>query len=212
MPSSEASAALPTKLVRSTSARPLCRHESASEPALTRAAAQLTGVVLDALGAGSGGVVQRVLPMVVACCANEATAPSAADEAAALLDQDGPESVALQVRWKAAYFSLKSVEKMATAESAVLLGGGMEPMWSHVHTFLLHEHAWLRAAASRLLGMLFAAVRPATLSEGGGSVPTFLQQRGILLQLANASVQQLHSTTLSEAVRGVRSVCSEGSE
>ena len=174
-------------------------HESTSEPALARAAAQLSGIVLDALGSGGSGIAQRLLPMLVASCAREASAPSAAEEAAALLEPEGEEAAALQVRWKSAYYSLKAVEKMAATEPAVLLGGSCEPLWAHVQAFLLHEHAWLRTAASRLLGMLLSAVQPAALAEGGGSVPTYLRQGGLLLQLADASAQQLHSAVVSEA-------------
>ena len=50
------------------------------------------------------------------------------------------------MRWQAAYHALKTLEKMTAQEPATLLGDGCEPLWCHVQTFLLHEHAWLRAA------------------------------------------------------------------
>jgi len=172
-------------------------HED-SQPQLGRAAAQLAGLAIDALGPSSSCMSQQLQPLIVKWCAHEATVESASELAARLPDPDSEEALTLQVRWQAAYYALKALEKLCVHEPATLLGDGCEPLWSHVQTLLLHEHSWLRSAAARLLGLLLASVLPATLADGGGSIPTYLRQQGVLLQLTDASISQLHSAVLTE--------------
>ncbi|KAL3930141.1 MAG: hypothetical protein SGPRY_001667 [Prymnesium sp.] len=171
-----------------------------STPQLGRAAAQLAGLAVDALGASSGCISQQLQTLIVGWCAQEATAQRLSESGMMGGERgEGREAEVEQLRWQPAYYALKALEKLCVHEPATLLGDGCEPLWSHVEALLLHEHAWLRAASGRVVGMLLAAVQPATLAQGGGSVPSYLRQQGVLLQLADASISQLHSAVISES-------------
>lgn len=177
-------------------------HGDTANPLLSRAAAQLAGLAVDALGGRGGGLAPRLLPLITGWCVREAAAPPSSVSIAQTDPDDDDAANALRTRWQPAYFALKTLEKLAAADAAVLLSDLCEPVWQPAHAFLLHEHAWMRAASARLFGTLLCSVSADALAAGGGSTPTFLRGQGSLLQLGDASVHQLHSSVVSEAAAG----------
>ena len=139
---------------------------------LGRAAAQLAGLAVDAIGAPS--LAPSLVPLVIECCQREVAAQEDgdADEEATGMgggggggEGDDGKSAAddRRARWQPVYYSLRALLKLASADDTLLVSSGCAPLWPPLHLLLLHPHAWVRATAARLLGMLFAAVQPAAL-------------------------------------------------
>jgi U3 small nucleolar RNA-associated protein 20 len=163
--------------------------------ALGRAAAQVAGLAVEALGRGATSLAPKLVPLLMRACAADAAAAADADADAE--------------RWQAAYYSLKAFEKLATLQPALLTRAVSEPLWCALPVLLLHDHSWVRTAAGRLLGLLFAETKPADLcapaaasTAAGGEEPKkerFLRRRGTLLRLGDALLEQLQSAAIPEA-------------
>ena len=106
--------------------------------------------------------------------------------------------------WQTAYYSLKAFEKLASLQPALITCEASEPLWRGMSALLLHAHGWVRNAAARLLGCLFAEARldemcspleatAPTREADGGVAMRFLGRRGTLLQLGDAVLEQLQS-------------------
>jgi len=163
--------------------------------ALGRAAAQVAGLAVEALGRGATSLAPKLVPLLMRACAADA-----AGAGAAAADAE---------HWQAAYYSLKAFEKLATLQPALLTRAASEPLWCGLPALLLHAHSWVRSAAGRLLGLLFAETKPAELcapaaarAAEGGEEPKkerFLRRRGTLLRLGDALLDQLHSAAIPAA-------------
>lgn len=192
-------------------------HETA--PKLHRAAAQLAGLTIEALGTAGAALAVPLVPLLVGSCEREADAPPEApyrahppsagapsgdsdeidemDEAggggAGSREAVGAVSSAVssdeepRVRWQGAYYSLRALERLAQPTvrltkpngRPVLLGEGFAPLWAPLQRLLLHEHAWVRAAAGRLIGALLATQTPVSFAaamvlEGEGHLESHL--------------------------------------
>ena len=136
----------------------------------------------------------KLVPLERACAADAAGAGAAAADAE---------------HWQAAYYSLKAFEKLATLQPALLTRAASEPLWCDLPALLLHAHSWVRSAAGRLLGLLFAETKPAELCAPAaaraaeeGEEPKkerFLRRRGTLLRLGDALLDRLHSAAIPAA-------------
>ena len=163
--------------------------------ALGRAAAQVAGLAVEALGRGATSLAPKLVPLLMRACAADA-----AGAGAAAADAE---------HWQAAYYSLKAFEKLATLQPALLTRAASESLWCGLPALLLHAHSWVRSAAGRLLGLLFAETKPAELcaptaarAAEGGEEPKkerFLRRRGTLLRLGDALLDQLHSAAIPAA-------------
>lgn len=219
-----------------------CADET--QPTLVRAAVQLAGLLVEALGETGGvAVAAKLAPMLVARCVREAERPSGSEdlspstarqgEAAAESEHGGEVAAvgegALDTGWQPAYFSLRTLLKLEHAQPQLVMARCCAPLWQArvLHPLLLHSHAWVRGAAGRLLGELLARVEPEMLllqpskpstdaqpaPKGGAgkgkknaaaaTVPIGaigeLCERGALLRLGDALLQQLYSPLLDEA-------------
>ena len=162
--------------------------------ALGRAAAQVAGLAVEALGRGATSLAPKLVPLLMRACAADAAGAGAAADAE---------------HWQAAYYSLKAFEKLATLQPTLLTRAASEPLWCALPVLLLHDHSWVRTAAGRLLGLLFAETKPADLcapaaasTAAGGEEPKnerFLRRRGTLLRLGDALLEQLQSAAIPEA-------------
>ena len=145
-------------------------HGDDALPALQRAAAHLAGLTVDALGATSASVPTQILPLIVLSCQREADAPSAGIAEESTADGGGANDQAeLAARWQCAYFSLRSLERLAAADDKVLLCEACEPLWLPLQRLLLHEHAWVRSASGRILGALLAGIKAETLVDAAAA-------------------------------------------
>ena len=151
---------------------------------LNRAAAQLAGLAVDALGATT--LSSALVPLVVQCCEQAANfhthshthgdveAGGVGAQGSLVTNITEEDLEEKSIRWQPAYYSMRALLKLSAAQPKLLLSAACEPLWAPLHTLLLHEHAWVRSASSRLIGMLLAALQPAALlaaieaTEGGG--------------------------------------------
>jgi U3 small nucleolar RNA-associated protein 20 len=181
-------------------------------PKLHRAAAQLAGLTIEALGTAGAALAVPLVPLLVGSCEREADAPPEAPsrahpqsagappgdsdemdeaggggvgshEAAGAVSSAVSSDEEPRVRWQGAYYSLRALERLAQPTVRltkpngwpVLLGEGFAPLWAPLQRLLLHEHAWVRAAAGRLIGALLATQTPesfaaAMVREGEGQL------------------------------------------
>ena len=169
-------------------------YGDAAPSALGRAAAQVAGLAVEALGTGATNLATKLVPLLMSSCA------AAAGEAGKAGGGD---------HWQTLYYSLKAFEKLASLQPALLTSEESQPMWGSMSALLLHSHGWVRNAAGRLLGLLFVEVRPDDLcspsaavaggaraheAAGGVAAEHFLRRRGALLQLGDAVLDQLQSS------------------
>ena len=139
-------------------------YSDSSTPALSRAAAQLTGLVIDALGAGAGAIASQVLPLVIRACENEVTGTQTPASAAGAPSGDvadvgnAEDDGSRRERWQSVYYSLHALLRLTADRADLLMSDACDPLWAPLHTLLLHEHAWVRNVSSRVLGALLANV------------------------------------------------------
>ncbi|KAI8978168.1 armadillo-type protein [Trametes punicea] len=127
-----------------------------SQPQLTRVSAQLYGLIVDHLKSD----VNAFVPSVIEDMNGVLHRCALALESATSLDQeedDNDNVERLTSQWQTPYHTLLVFAKVfrdrpdsITQEDSV--------HWPSVVTLLLFPHAWVRTAACRLLGMLYAAV------------------------------------------------------
>lgn len=187
--------------------------------ALRGAGAQLLGLASEAVparlaAAWRTAIVPPLRTALLAAAASDAEAAAAAvagggdvafeAEGAPGFDGEAPGGLA-ELRlaapgWREAYHCLALVEKVHARQRALLAGGGAEndALWAAAAgpALLTHAHAWVRAAAARLLGAYCAA--GTTPTDPGFAAPPLLAGRG-LRAAARATVAALAAGGQDEA-------------
>ncbi|KAI0657631.1 armadillo-type protein [Cubamyces menziesii] len=164
-----------------------------SQPQLTRVSAQLYGLIVDFLKADISPYVPSILEDmngVLHRCA-------LALESAATAEEDGDETdvEALASQWQTPYHTLLVFSKVLR-DRADIAAQEDKVHWSSVITLLLFPHAWVRTAASRLLGTLYANVPVAPPRTDDDS----LFSQDMLKEVATKLSLQLKSDKLDEAL------------
>lgn len=152
----------------------------ASTPLLRRAAAQLAGLAVDALGHTT--LAEPLSPMLIAACAKEAELlhegrgandadheSGAGGGAGAAVAYGGAHGM---MRWQTAYYSLRVLLKLCAKSTELLLSHEYEALWKPLSTLMLHPHAWVRSTSGRVIGMLLASLQPAAFAMSGGDGST----------------------------------------
>ncbi|KAI0764301.1 armadillo-type protein [Trametes elegans] len=127
-----------------------------SQPQLVRVSAQLYGLIVDFLKSDVNPYVSSILGDmngVIRRCA--LLFESAAEEDEESGKEGGVE--ALETQWQTPYHALLALSKVLR-ERPDLAAHEDKIDWPSVTILLLFPHAWVRTAASRLLGVLYAAV------------------------------------------------------
>ncbi|KAI0333223.1 hypothetical protein GY45DRAFT_1319830 [Cubamyces sp. BRFM 1775] len=127
-----------------------------SQPQLTRVSAQLYGLIVDFLEADAGPYVPSILEDmngVLHRCALALESATTAEEE----DRDETGVEALASQWQTPYHTLLVFSKVLR-NRADIVAQEDKVRWSSVISLLLFPHAWVRTAASRLLGTLYAIV------------------------------------------------------
>jgi U3 small nucleolar RNA-associated protein 20 len=107
------------------------------------------------------------------------------------------EGGAAELEWHVPYQSLLTASKLAR-EFPDVLTGVEEIAWKAVLNYLLFPHAWVRLAASRLLGQLYAIVPPSRLDSIQSKQSPFSMAES--RQIAQDSCEQLKSEHLDQAL------------
>lgn len=166
-----------------------------SQPQLTRVSAQLYGLVVDFLKSDAGPYIVSMMDDmngVLRRCALEVESAAVADESD---DEDNADAVVSQ--WQTPYHTLLVFSKILH-DRADFTTQEDKVDWPAVTTLLLFPHTWVRTAASRLLGMLYAAV-PVSLPREESSESSPFSRAGMKEIAAKLSLQ-LKSENLDEAL------------
>ena len=154
---------------------------------LTRVAAQVYGVILEALQADAAAYLPSILEDLNANILRSSE-QLANEEAELDVDQ----------QWQGAYHVLTVLGKIVRIFPDVATRPQKLP-WPAVVAHLLFPHAWVRMAAARLVGQLFAAMPVAELPKEG--YPTSSPLVGLdLREIAGQHSKQLKSPYLSSAL------------
>ena len=154
---------------------------------LTRVSAQLYGLVVDFLKQDAVSYIPSILEDM-----NGILARSAHALESAATTENGEEEVSLAQQWQAPYHALLAVSKILR-EKPQLASETEKVGWSSVVALLLFPHAWVRTAACRLLGTLFATV-PVTAPPEDDSL---LSKDG-LVEISTKLSLELKSENLDE--------------
>ncbi|KAI9465208.1 armadillo-type protein [Lactarius psammicola] len=146
---------------------------------LTRVAAQVYGVILDALQADAVAYLPAILEDL------NANLLRGTEQ---LANEEG-EGVDVDRQWQVVYHVLTVLGKIARIFPDVATRPQKLP-WPAVVAHLLFPHAWVRMAAARLVGQLFAATPVAALPQEG--YPTSSPLVGLNLK----EIARKHSTQL----------------
>ena len=179
-------------------------YKNAEKPDVQRVAAQLVGLVVEVEGEACEKRLTKWLPEMVEVLE---------DGAEAIGDVEGATSAG--EGWRFLYYTLRSLEKLATALPGVLDGSvngkGIRELiprlWRAVTGLLRHPHTWVKMLASRLVGALFARCNPPdvemvpAVDDRAACVALKLQGCGeslALRQVEEGLWTQLRSTHLDE--------------
>lgn len=111
--------------------------------------ALVAGIVAAALPDGNHSSVQRLQAMVLAC----AQASAAASEVEVMAVAEGNGRSVQAPDWRVAYNAMMSLERIVLAHPQLLVSDGLRDLLvGGLPSLLLFSHAWVRVAASRLLG------------------------------------------------------------
>ncbi|KAH7909651.1 armadillo-type protein [Hygrophoropsis aurantiaca] len=183
----------------------------AGQVQLVRVAMQVYGLVLDVLQRDTEPYIRALLDDVNAALERSVQQLS---QAHGETDRDGESTrMEIDLDWQVPYQSLIALSKVLrvfpeyTTDGVVSEpttnggtdgdGGKAKITWAHVTAHLLFPHAWVRTAACRLVGVLFAAVPVAPPREASNSTDNPLSTRR-MRAIAEKLALQLKSEHLDE--------------
>ena len=160
-----------------------------AQPQLTRVSGQLYGLIVDFLKADAAPYFSSILEDM-----NDILTQSArALEATATADEDDGGADELAQHWQTPYQALLVLAKVLR-DKPELATDAEKVGWTSVVALLLFPHAWVRTAACRLLGTLFAATPVVAPAEDDD---TLLSRDG-MEEIATKLSLQLKSENLDE--------------
>ena len=157
-----------------------------ARPELTRVSAQMYGLIIDFLKTDVSPYTSMILEDMNALLRHSALALEAATTT-----QETSYETDLAQGWQTPYHALLAFSKVLQGQPELATGDGVD--WPSVVTLLLFPHAWVRTAACRLLGTLFAAF-PASAPRSDDS----LFSRAGMEEIATKLSLQLQSENLDE--------------
>lgn len=163
-----------------------------AQPLLAWVSAQVCGFVVDVTQTDSRPYVQSIIDdLNVSLLRSSRTMNAAEDTDEALQHMD------VELEWQLPYHSLTVLAKVLRVFPDFATEDGTIP-WPSVVDHLLFPHAWVRTAASRLLGLLFTAV-PVAAPQPNLPQEHPLSANGMHLT-ARKLTQQLKSEHLDQAL------------
>ncbi|KAG5635562.1 hypothetical protein H0H81_010863 [Sphagnurus paluster] len=162
-----------------------------AQPQLTRVSSQVYGFILDVLETETLPYIAAILEDLNAALSRSAQSLADAES------RDPEDTMPVDLDWQTPYHALAVLSK-ALRIFPDFAKNGARVQWEHVVPHLLFPHAWVRTAASRLLGLLFAAVPAAPpRPEAADGYP--LSNVG-MREVARRLCLQLKSKHLDEAL------------
>ena len=135
-----------------------------ARPELTRVSAQMYGLIIDFLKSDVSPYTSTILEDMNALLRHSALALEAATTTQEMSYEND-----LAQGWQTPYYALLAFSKILHGQQELVIGDGVD--WPSVVTVLLFPHAWVRTAACRLLGTLFAAFPASALRTDSMTIP-----------------------------------------
>ncbi len=157
---------------------------------LSQVSLQLYGIFIDALDSGCADHTTVILGD-----ANQALQVAAQE----LEKAEGDDSMDVDMDWQSPYHSLLVVSKVLKV-TPDLLTDPHSIHWASVVALLLFPHPWVRIAASRLLGVLYASVTIIGLGQPESAGALYPLSMTGMVDVARKSALQLRSPQLDEAL------------
>ncbi|KAF8514623.1 armadillo-type protein [Gautieria morchelliformis] len=170
-------------------------HAWSSEKAqlqLSRVSAQVYGVVVDTLHQDVASYLHGILEDM-----NAVIRRSAVEIQELEANTNDQPSMDVDVEWQLPYHALNVIHKLLRVHPELTNNEGKID-WVAIGSHLLFCHAWVRNAASRLVGLLFNAVPPG-LPEPTIRDDSLVSLPG-LIEVAHSSCLQLKSDTLDKTL------------
>ncbi|XP_043711476.1 U3 small nucleolar RNA-associated protein 20-like [Telopea speciosissima] len=164
---------------------------------LWSAAAQVLGLLVDALKKGFQGHINNILPVT------KNILKSAFDVVRdKQLDYSDEGTILL---WKEAYYSLVMLENMLLQFPELHLERDLEEIWEAICEFLLHPHMWLRNISSRLVALYFAAASEASRAnkEKSKQQNLLLMKPSTLFGIAVSLCCQLEARLIDDSANNI---------
>ncbi|PFH47399.1 hypothetical protein AMATHDRAFT_67804 [Amanita thiersii Skay4041] len=157
------------------------------QQALMRVSSQVYGFLIEVLQDGVRPYIATILQ----------DSQTALETALQTMDHNSDESMEVDLEWQVPYHSLTVLFKAARALSDFDIAGDQIP-WNMVSGYLTFPHAWVRMAASRLLGLLFNAVPVGVPNQ---NLPDNHPLSGVgIREVADKCCMQLKSEHLDESL------------
>jgi U3 small nucleolar RNA-associated protein 20 len=152
--------------------------------AMQRAAVQTFGLIVEALGQKTSQHVTKWLQHLVRCLDNDV-----------IIDEDAESQLA---GWELIYFALSTYTKIAKQFPDIIYEASSIDIWRKIVGLQLYPHTWIRLSSTRLLGLYFAKVDPATLTLNKSPKTTLWLEADQLKSLAIVITRQLKSPLLTD--------------
>ena len=172
---------------------------------LQRAASQVYGLAIEAFGPAFKKQIPSLVPRLRFALESSLQIMEEAQEAAAEVDKfedQGQDAMDLDAEWEVGYYALNTFTKLVKQFPTVINSTEVTTLWPLIREHMLHPHAWVRLSATRLFGVFFAGIDPATRSPQDGSSPDLVLSPEMLKAVAQKLCEQLKSEFLSKDLGG----------
>lgn len=170
--------------------------EQLQQPQMLRTAAQVYGLVVETFGEKFKKFIPELLKKLVITMHLTMTELEKLTNGS---DEDEMPNIEF-LYWESGYYALTTLGKiLKNFPSFSMDNKRFKEVWEILFSMLLHPHQWLRSLSSRIFGILFANINPATLSHQKTQTPfPILNESGRLNKLALRLCNQLKGELVSE--------------
>ena len=183
-------------------------YNDAANPVLQRAATQVVGLAIEVADTEAPNLLPNLLAdieahLLLPVVGHDGEERDGDDnnkhddhkDTGALLGGSDKAELARRCEWQIKYYSLLALEKLFTLVPSLSVSDKSATLWPIVFQLLLHHHAWVKASASRLLGIYLANF---PIEQFERDPECLLRGYGVLTQIAKSCTVQLTSRYLTE--------------
>ncbi|KAG0325092.1 U3 snoRNP protein [Podila humilis] len=179
--------------------------DQSEQRSLQRAASQVYGLAIEAFGPAFKKQIPALLPRLKLALESSLEIMQEAQEHAAEVDkfdEQDQDAMDLDAEWEVGYYALNTFTKLVKQFPNVINSDEVTTLWPLIREHMLHPHAWVRLSATRLFGVFFAGIDPATRSPATGPASDLVLSPEMLKSVANKLCEQLKSEFLSKDLGG----------
>ncbi|KAI1314951.1 U3 snoRNP protein [Mortierella claussenii] len=180
--------------------------DQTEQRSLQRAASQVYGLAIEAFGPAFRKQIPALLPRLQFALESSLQIMEEAQEQAAQADkfeEQDQDAMDLDAEWEVGYYALNTFTKLVKQFPTVINSNEVTTLWPLIREHMLHPHAWVRLSATRLFGVFFSGIDPATRSPSDKTAATDLELSPEMLKsVAQKLCEQLKSEFLSKDLGG----------